>query len=89
VVGQVGPTASLTDVVHRRRSVRAGQRQAEAGELAGDGDRDDRSALGAVTVQAPPDVVQALLACQEIARTLAGWLSWRRSGAFPRAGRLR
>ena len=40
-------------------SVGAGERPAEPGELAGD--RDDRAALAALTIQAAPDAVQALL----------------------------
>jgi len=42
-------------------SVGAGERPAEPGELAGDRDGDDRAALAALTIQAPPDAVQALL----------------------------
>src|SRR6266536_4104220 len=46
-----------------RSSLRSGggDRPAEAGEVAGDGDRDDRLALAALAVQAAPEVVEALL----------------------------
>jgi hypothetical protein len=43
------------------RSSRLSDRQAEAGELARDGDRDDRAALAALAFQSAPDTVQALL----------------------------
>src|SRR5207247_9089808 len=42
-------------------SVGAGDRPAEAGQLPGDGNGDDRAALSALAIQAPPDAVQALL----------------------------
>ena len=38
-----------------------GDRPAEAGEVTGDGDRDDRLALAALLVEPAPEVVQALL----------------------------
>ena len=43
------------------RSVGAGQRPAEPGELACHGDRDDRAALATLCVESAPDAVQALL----------------------------
>jgi hypothetical protein len=45
----------------RLDSVGAGDGPAEAGQLAGDGDGDDRAALGALRVEATPDAVQPLL----------------------------
>ena len=39
----------------------AGERPAEAGEFAGDGDRDDRATLAALLSEPAPDVVQAAL----------------------------
>ena len=39
----------------------AGDRPAEAGEFAGDGDGDDRASLAALGVEALPDAVEALL----------------------------
>ena len=42
-------------------SVGVRERPAEAGELAGDRDRDDRAALPALGVESLPDVVQASL----------------------------
>ena len=42
-------------------SVGVGDGPAEAGELARDGDRDDRAALAALAVEALPAAVQALL----------------------------
>src|ERR687898_1706355 len=54
------PAASLTDVV-RPGLVGVGDRPAEAGQLAGDGDGDDRAALAALGVQALPAAVEALL----------------------------
>jgi hypothetical protein len=45
----------------RPGSVGAGECPAEPGELAGDGDRDERTALAALCVQSAPDVVQMLL----------------------------
>ena len=50
------PAASSTNVV-RRRLVGGRDRPAEAGELAGGGDRDDRAALAAL-LHPLPDVVQ-------------------------------
>ena len=38
-------------------SVGVGERPAEAGELAGDGNRDDRAAFAALGVESLPDVV--------------------------------
>ncbi len=61
VWGQVGPAASSTDVVHGPGLVGLGDCPAEAGELASDGDRDDRAPLAALAFQSAPDVVQALL----------------------------
>ena len=54
------PAASLTDVV-RAASVGVRGGPAEAGELARDGDRDDRAALATLAVQSAPCAVQALL----------------------------
>lgn len=54
------PAASLTDVVQAGSvGVRGGP--AEAGELARDGDRDDRAALATLAVLSAPGAVQALL----------------------------
>ena len=55
------PAASSADVVHGRGSVGVGECPAEAGELAGDGDRDDRAALPALRVESLPDAVKASL----------------------------
>jgi hypothetical protein len=58
VGGQVGPAACSTDgCACAAGSVGAGECPAEAGELARDGDRDDRAALAAFGVEAPPDAV--------------------------------
>src|ERR1035438_8170608 len=43
------------------RSVSAGERPAEAGELAGDGDRDDRAPLPALISEAAPDAMEPAL----------------------------
>jgi hypothetical protein len=42
-------------------SIGVGECPAEAGEFAGDGDRDDRAALPALSVQSLPDAVQSAL----------------------------
>ena len=55
-------------------SVGVRERPAEAGELAGDGDRDDRAALAALGVESSPDVVQAALGLPGDLDDV-GWLS--------------
>ena len=88
VGGQVAPAASSTDVVRAAVS-RLGRVPAEAGELAGDGDGDDRAALGALAVEAAPDAVQALLGLPGDHHDMRGLAGLRRSSALPMAGRLR
>src|SRR6266540_6925900 len=64
--GRAGSAASSAEQWHGcgRSSLRSGgggDRPAEAGEVAGDGDRDDRFAFAALAVEAAPEVVEALL----------------------------
>jgi hypothetical protein len=63
--GRAGSAASSAECWCRfvRSSVRVdgGDRPAEAGEVAGDGDRDDGLALTALAVEATPELVEALL----------------------------
>jgi hypothetical protein len=51
-----------------------------------DGDCDERAALPAVGVEAPPDLVQSLLGFQEIATATAGCPSLRCSSLVPSRG---
>src|SRR6266498_5831359 len=63
--GRAGSAASSAEQWHGcgRSSLRigGGDRPAEAGEVAGDGDRDDGFAFAALAVEAAPELVEALL----------------------------
>src|SRR6266568_7931517 len=62
---QAGSAASSAErccgCVGSRVRVGVGDRPAEAGEVAGDGDRDEGFAFAALAVEAAPEVVEALL----------------------------
>jgi hypothetical protein len=88
--GQAGSAASSAErwgVGGSRLLVVVGDRPAEAGEVSGDGDRDDRAAFAALVIQAAPDLVHSRRwAFQEIATAIAGCRSWRRCSMVPMRG---
>jgi hypothetical protein len=66
VIGEsIGPLMNQVPPLLDRRGVRtgvsvsAGESPAESGELAGDGDRDDRAALPALIGESFPDAMQS------------------------------
>jgi hypothetical protein len=69
-------------------SLDPGDRPAEAGQLAGGGDGDDRAALRP-GFQPRPGAVQASLRTARDRDRFGGWASWRSESAVPIAGRLR